>query len=225
MHFPFGRSQDLPKKPYVLPVAVSVFNERHRAALHLKFPTLPIHLGVRVKVRNSTTTAKARTAFTKRPIGVIFTTTTWRRAHYLNTEISLRVPRQVGLAFETLLGVGNLHTSPPRRNMPLATRRILLRKRDKAQSAIMLFVGLGSGLLHPRQKHAGTKIFLRYQAWAEYPFSPDSRIPPHDPLTNLHLGVKFSSNRSPQMKNPPLLPILARPQWACQKKNIRRRAD
>lgn len=112
---------------------------------------------------------------------------------YLNQAISLYSEfgyefRISGIAFSSLVGVGYMRSYPTSTEFSLDNGHY----KAKASTGVGHFIpsfSLESGYyLKPKEKYS-TKLFLRYQAWVQYPFSRGFiDIMPH---SNLHLGVKF----------------------------------
>lgn len=181
-----GWSQALPKKPYVLPISVSVFNEG-TALPFTKFLTLPIHPGVQLGTEFSYHRKGPNRIYQTANLGYFYHNY-MAQGYYLNTEIAYEFRAKFGLAFGALLGVGYLHTFSTQAEYALSNGAYL-RKRDKGNPRFMPSLALDLGYYIRGKNTPGTKIFLRYQAWAEYPFSPG--FIPLMTHINLHLGVKF----------------------------------
>lgn len=181
-----GWAQDSLKKPYILPISVSVFNEG-TALPFTQFLTLPIHPGIQVGTE-FTYHHKGVNRIYQTVNGAYFYHNYMAQGYYLNTEIAYEFRTKFGLAFGALFGVGFLHTFSTQAEYAL-TDGEYIRKRDKGNPRLMPSLALDLGYYIKSKTTPGTKIFLRYQGWAEYPFSPG--FIPIMTHINLHLGVKF----------------------------------
>lgn len=186
LFFLSGNAQDVPKKPYVLPISVSVFNEG-TALPFTQFLTLPLHPGVQVGTE-FTYHRKGPNRIYQTANLAYFYHNYMAQGYSLNTEIAYEFRAKFGLAFGALLGAGYLHTFSTQAEYRLVNGEYV-RKRDRGNPRLMPSLALDLGYYIKSKNTPGTKIFLRYQGWAEYPFSPG--FIPIMTHINLHLGVKF----------------------------------
>jgi hypothetical protein len=169
-----------------IPINISVFNEA-TAVPFTRFFSTPVHPGIQVgtefnyKVKNH---------------GRLFQTAnlSYFYHNYLNqgigitTELGYEYRFTFGLAFEGLLGIGYLHTFATTEEFVLKNGQYE-KEPDIGNSRLYPTLSLDVGYYFRPSDKTSPKIFLRYQSWAEYPYSPG--FIPLMTHINLHLGVKF----------------------------------
>ena len=96
------------------------------------------------------------------------------------------------LNIKTLLGIGYLHSFSTQKEYQFENGSYQ-NKRDKGNSRAMLSVGTGLGYRLQKRNLCSPEIFMMYQSWAEYPYSPG--FIPVMTHTNLQLGTKFFINQ------------------------------
>jgi hypothetical protein len=106
----------------------------------------------------------------------------------ITTELGYEYRLNFGLAFGALLGVGYLHTFATTEEFVFNDGQYE-KKSDLGNSRLYPALSLDVGYYFRKADKASPKIFLRYQSWAEYPYSPG--FIPLMTHINLHLGVKF----------------------------------
>jgi hypothetical protein len=87
--------------------------------------------------------------------------------------------------------VGYMHTLATAEEFTF-TNGQYLRKADKGNARLYPSFSADIGYYLKRADNKSPKIFIRYQSWAEYPYSPDF-IPVMSHI-NLHGGAKFYIN-------------------------------
>lgn len=173
------------KKP--IPIVVSAFNEA--TSMPFSEPlTSPVHPGVSVATEfNYSKEPKHSRLF--QTIG-----TSYYYHRHLNqaitvfSELGYEYRFKPGIELSTLLGVGYMHS--------FRTATEYTFKNGSYSPSKNLGVGrftpsfsLETGYYLFPKSRTSPKIFARYQAWVEYPFSPGFiELMPH---SNFHLGVKF----------------------------------
>ena len=168
------------------PVIISVFNES-TAVPFTRFFTIPIHPGIQVGTEFSYITKKHGKLFQTANLSYFY-------HNYLNqgigitTELGYEYRLTFGLAFEALLGVGYLHTFATTEEFVFKDGQYV-KKTDTGNSRLYPTISLETGYYFQPSDKTSPKIFLRYQSWAEYPYSPG--FIPLMTHINLHLGVKF----------------------------------
>lgn len=178
-------SQDK-KKPYILPISISVFNES-TALPFTRFFTIPVHPGFQIGTEFTLKQKKSHRLFETVNFGYYYHNHMAQGA-YLNTEVGYEYRAKFGLAVGALFGLGYLHTFATQAEYRLIDGEYI-RKFDKGNPRLMPSLSLDLGYYIKSKTTPGTKIFLRYQGWAQYPFSPG--FIPIMTHINLHLGVKF----------------------------------
>jgi hypothetical protein len=106
----------------------------------------------------------------------------------ITTELGYEYRFTFGLAFEGLLGIGYLHTFATTEEFVLKNGQYE-KEPDIGNSRLYPTLSLDVGYYFRPSDKTSPKIFLRYQSWAEYPYSPG--FIPLMTHINLHLGVKF----------------------------------
>lgn len=178
-------SQWVQAQDRTLPLTISIFNEA-TAIPFTRFITTPIHPGL-----------QAGTSFTyhQKNKSRLFQTANLSYFYHrylsqgigLNTELGYAYRTHSGLSFEGLFGLGYLHTFATGPEYLFEDGQYTKRN-DRGNARLTPSISLGLGYcLHPDEINS-TELFLRYQAWVEYPYSPDF-IPVMTHI-NLHLGVK-----------------------------------
>jgi len=175
------------------PINISVFNES-TAIPFTKFFTTPIHPGLQIGTEFDYKNKKHSRLFQTANVSYFY-------HNYLaqgigiHTELGYEYRTTSGIALTSLIGLGYMHTFATTEEFTLIDGRYV-KKSDKGNARLFPSLSFDLGYyLHPSDINC-PKIFLRYQAWAEYPYSPDF-IPVLTHI-NLHAGVKFFINK----KNP-----------------------
>jgi len=96
-----------------------------------------------------------------------------------------------GLAFSGLLGIGYMHTFATAEEFTF-TNGQYVKKSDKGNARLYPSFSIDIGYYIKKTEKNSPKIFIRYQSWAEYPYSPDF-IPVMTHI-NLHVGANFFIN-------------------------------
>jgi len=169
-----------------VPVNISVFNEA-TAVPYSRFITTPIHPGIQIGTEFNFKTKKHGRLFQTANLNYFY-------HNYLNqgigitTELGYEYRLSFGLAFEGLLGVGYLHTFATTEEFVFKDGQYE-KKADIGNSRLYPTLSLDVGYYFRKSDITSPKIFLRYQSWAEYPYSPG--FIPLMTHINLHLGIKF----------------------------------
>jgi hypothetical protein len=169
-----------------VPVNISAFNEA-TAVPYTRFFTIPIHPGIQVGTEFNYNTKVHGRLFQTANLSYFF-------HNYLNqgigitTEVGYEYRLTFGLALEALLGVGYLHTFATAEEFVFKDGQYK-KKTDIGNSRLYPSLSFEAGYYFRQSDKTSPKIFLRYQSWAEYPYSPG--FIPLMTHINLHLGVKF----------------------------------
>ncbi|MFZ4522084.1 MAG: hypothetical protein ACOYNC_10275 [Bacteroidales bacterium] len=169
-----------------VPVNISAFNEA-TAVPFTRFLTIPIHPGIQVGTEFSYKTKKHGRLFQTANLNYFY-------HNYLSqgigitTELGYEYRFAFGLAIEGLLGVGYLHTFATTEEFVLKDGQYE-KKNDLGNSRLYPTISFDVGYYLRKSDKTSPKIFLRYQSWAEYPYSPG--FIPLMTHINLHLGIKF----------------------------------
>ena len=106
----------------------------------------------------------------------------------LYSELGYEYRMTSGLSFTGLFGLGYLHTFATTEEFTFTDGQYV-KKADKGNARLFPSLSLDIGYYLRASEANSPRIFIRYQAWAEYPYSPDF-IPVLTHI-NLHAGVKF----------------------------------
>ena len=169
-----------------LPINTSVFNES-TAVPFTRFFTTPIHPGIQVGTEFN---------YKIKEHGRLFQTVNLSYFYHnylsqgigITTELGYEYRLTFGLAFEGLLGVGYLHTFATTEEFVFKDGHYE-KKTDIGNSRLYPTLSLDAGYYFRQSDKNSPKIFLRYQSWAEYPYSPG--FIPLMTHINLHIGIKF----------------------------------
>jgi hypothetical protein len=172
-----------------IPINVSIFNES-TAIPFTRFITTPIHPGLQLGTEFNYKVKKHSRLFQTANISYFYHNYL-AQGIGLNTELGYEYRLKFGLAFEVLLGIGYMHTFATTEEFTF-TNGHYGKKADKGNARIYPSFSFDMGYYLKKTDKNSPKIFLRYQSWAEYPYSPDFI----DVMThiNLHVGAKFFIN-------------------------------
>lgn len=173
-----------------IPVNISLFNES-TAIPFTRFFTVPVHPGIQVGTEFD---------YKQKTHSRLFQTANLSYFYHgylaqgvaLHTELGYEYRSTSGLAFTGLLGVGYMHTFATTSEFVFSNGQYEKRN-DKGNARLFPSLSLDLGYYLHASEATSPKIFLRYQAWAEYPYSPDF-IPVLTHI-NLHIGLKFFLSR------------------------------
>ena len=169
-----------------IPVNISLFNES-TAIPFTRFFTTPVHPGFQVGVE------KDYKITTHSRLFQTFNLSYFYHRHVvhgigLNTELGYEFRMKQGLAFEGEFGLGYMHTFGAGEEFSFSNGNYVS-KADLGNSRLFPSLSLGIGYyLQPDQRRC-PEIFIRYQSWAEFPYSPGF-IPVMTHI-NLHAGIRF----------------------------------
>ena len=169
-----------------IPINVSFFNES-TAIPFTRFFTTPIHPGIQLGTEFD---------YRKKDHSRLFQTANISYFYHnylaqgiaLNTELAYECQWKPGIAITGLLGIGYMHTFATTEEFTFSDGRYE-KKADKGNARLFPSFSIDIGYYIKKTERNSPKIFVRYQSWAEYPFSPDF-IPVMTHIS-LHAGVKF----------------------------------
>ena len=168
------------------PVVVSVFNESTTVPF-TTFLNEPIHPGIQVGTEFDWKENKHLRLYPILNIGYMFHKNLFQGL-YANAELGVDFRTGFGLNLKSRIGLGYLHTFTTQQEYQFENGSYIS-KRDKGNSRIMPSLTLGLGYELGNSDAKSPEIFLLYQSWIEYPYSPG--FIPLMSHTNLHLGTKF----------------------------------
>jgi hypothetical protein len=167
-------------------INISAFNEA-TAVPFTRFFTTPIHPGIQVGTEFNYNAKKHGRLFQTANLSYYYHNYL-SQGIAISTELGYEYRLSFGLAFECLLGVGYLHTFATTEEFVFRNGQYE-KKADNGNSRLYPTVSLDVGYYFKPSNKTSPKLFLRYQSWAEYPYSPGFiTLMTH---INLHLGVKF----------------------------------
>ena len=169
-----------------LPINVSLFNES-TAIPFTRFITTPVHPGIQVGTEFDYT-SKAHTRLFQTLNASYFYHNYLAQGVGFYSELGFEYRMTSGLSFTGLFGLGYMHTFATTEEFTFSDGQYS-KKADKGNARLFPSLSLDIGYYLRASEANSPRIFIRYQAWAEYPYSPDF-IPVLTHI-NLHAGVKF----------------------------------
>ncbi len=169
-----------------MPINVSLFNES-TAIPFTRFITTPVHPGIQVGTEFDYT-SKAHTRLFQTLNASYFYHNYLAQGVGLYSELGFEYRMTSGLSFTGLFGLGYMHTFATTEEFTFSDGQYS-KKADKGNARLFPSLSLDIGYYLRASEAISPRIFIRYQAWAEYPYSPDF-IPVLTHI-NLHAGVKF----------------------------------
>jgi hypothetical protein len=169
-----------------IPVNISLFNES-TAIPYTRFFTTPIHPGIQLGSELNYKRKKHSRLFQTANICYYY-------HNYLaqgigvNSELGYEYRLKAGLAFTGLLGLGYMQTFATTEEFTFSNGQYD-KKADKGNARLYPSLSIDIGYYLKKKKPDSPKIFIRYQSWVEYPYSPGF-IPVMTHI-NLQIGVKF----------------------------------
>jgi hypothetical protein len=106
----------------------------------------------------------------------------------INTELGYEYRLKYGLAFSGLLGIGYMHTFATTEEFSFSNGQYE-KKTDIGNARFSPSLSIDIGYYLKKSEKNSAKIFIRYQSWVEYPYSPD--FIPIMTHINFHIGAKF----------------------------------
>jgi hypothetical protein len=169
-----------------VPLTISVFNE----ATAIPFTTLPVnplHPGVQAGSGWVYKYKKHSTWYQTINVGYIFHRKLYQGV-YINTELGFDYRFAFGLNAKALLGAGYMHSFANTPQYRFKNGQYVPAP-NTGNSRVMASLSTGLGQRLKKNDRYAPEIFVLYQGWAEYPFSPG--FIPLMTHTNLQLGAKF----------------------------------
>lgn len=178
-----------------IPINISVFNEA-TAIPFTRFLTTPIHPGFQLGTEFNYSVKEHARLFQTANVNYFY-------HKHLNqgvgifSEIGYEYQLHSGLAFSGLFGLGYMHTFAVADEFTFKNGQYE-KLTDKGNARLYPSLSLDIGYYLNMENKNSPKIFLRYQSWVEYPYSPGF-IPAMTHI-NLHAGVKFFIENKHQEK-------------------------
>ncbi len=172
-----------------IPINISVFNES-TAIPFTGFVTTPIHPGIQTGTEFNYKVKGCSRLFQTANISYFFHNYL-AQGIGLNTELAYEYRIKSGLAFEGLIGIGYMQTFATAEESKFANGHYE-KETDNGNARFYPSFSIDIGYYLKKSDKNSPKIFIRYQSWAEYPYSPDF-IPVMTHIS-LHFGAKFFIN-------------------------------
>jgi hypothetical protein len=169
-----------------IPLSISLFNES-TAIPYTRFFTTPVHPGLQLGTEFSYINKKHSRLFQTANL-CYFYHNHLAQGVGIYTELGYEYRLKLGLAFQSLLGVGYMHTFATADEYTFSNGHYE-KKTDKGNARLFPSLSFDIGYYIKKSEKNSPEIFIRYQSWIEYPYSPDF-IPVMTHIS-LHAGVKF----------------------------------
>lgn len=147
----------------------------------------PIHPGIEVGREFAWKEGSQTRLYPSISIGYLFHRDLYQ-AVYVNLELGFDVKTVFGFHLKSALGLGYMHSFSTGREYQLEDGRYVPGK-DRGNARLMPALSLGVGYRLKPDDPASSEVFVRYQSWLEYPYSPG--FIPVMTHTSLHLGFSF----------------------------------
>lgn len=172
-------------------VTISVFNE----ATTIPFTTFintPLHPGMQVGTEVDIKKGNRFRFYPTINLGYMFHSNLFQGI-YAKAELGIDFKSSFGLNLKSKWGLGYLHTFATRQEYQLKNGRYESKK-DKGNSRFMPSITFGIGYDLRKNDPYSPELFLLYQSWIEYPYSPG--FIPIMAHTNIHLGTKIFTTKN-----------------------------
>jgi hypothetical protein len=168
------------------PVNVSFFDES-TAIPFTRFFTTPIHPGLQLGSEFNYNVKEHARLYQTANISYFYHNYL-AQGIGLNTELGYEYRLKPGIAFAGLLGIGYMHTFATTEEFTFSDGHYE-KKADKGNARLFPSFSIDLSYYIKKTEPNSPRIFIRYQSWAEYPYSPDF-IPVMTHIS-LHAGAKF----------------------------------
>ncbi|PXX27364.1 hypothetical protein [Arenibacter sp. ARW7G5Y1] len=173
------------------PLTISFLNESTTIP-YTTFLNAPVHPGLQIGTEFNWKESRHLHLYPSISIGYLYHKKLFHGL-FTNLELGFDYKTSFGLNLKTKIGLGYLHTFSTQQEFQF-NEGAYKSKRDLGNSRVMPSVTTGIGFRLQPKKANSPEIFVLYQSWVEYPYSPG--FIPLMSHTNVHLGVKlFPFNR------------------------------
>jgi len=169
-----------------VPINLTFFNES-TAIPFTSFFTTPVHPGIQIGTEFNFK-EKPQTRFFQTANLCYFYHNYLNQGFALYSEVGYEYQLRTGFSFTGLFGLGYMHTFNNAEEFTFKDVSYQ-KKTDKGNTRLFPSFSLDFGYYLFKDKQNSPKVFIRYQSWAEYPYS--SGFIPVMTHINLHLGTKF----------------------------------
>jgi hypothetical protein len=173
-------------QPKDIPVNISLFNEA-TAIPYTRLLTTPIHPGIQLGTEFNYRNGQHSRLFQTANISYFYHNYL-AQGIAINSEIAYEYRMTCGAAFTALLGVGYMHTFATTEEFTFSNGHYE-KKADKGNARLYPSFSMDVGYYINKSSETSSKVFIRYQSWLEYPYSPGF-IPVMSHI-NVHAGMKF----------------------------------
>jgi len=170
----------------VIPINISFFNES-TAIPFTRFFTTPIHPGIQIGTEFHYKMKEHSRLFQTANVSYFYHNYL-AQGIGLNTEIGYEYRLNFGLVFSGLLGIGYMHTFSTTEEFSFSNGQYE-KETDRGNARFFPSLSIDMGYYLKKRERNSPKIFIKYQSWLEYPYSPD--FIPIMTHINLHIGAKF----------------------------------
>jgi hypothetical protein len=168
------------------PINASIFNES-TAIPFTRFFSTPIHPGLQLGTEFNYKVKEHYRIFQTANISYFYHNYLTQGIG-LHSEFGYEYRLKSGLAFEGLLGIGYMHTFATTEEFTFSDGQYE-KKADTGNARLYPSLSIDIGYYLKKMEKNSPKLFIRYQSWAEYPYSPDF-IPVMTHI-NFHVGARF----------------------------------
>ena len=169
-----------------IPVRISVGNEA-TAIPYTRFLSLPLHPSLQVGTEFEYKQSSHHYLYQTANLGYIFHNYLYQGA-YISSEIGYDYKFGFGLNAKALFGLGYLHTFTTQQEYRFENGEFV-KGADRGNARFMPSLSIGAGYRFDKNDDNPVEIFLLYQSWIEYPYSPGF-IPVMTHIC-LQAGIKF----------------------------------
>lgn len=173
------------------PVSISIFNEA-TAIPFTNFIDTPIHPGIQAGTDFEWKQGEHFRLYPSVSVGYMFHRKLFHGI-YANLELGFDYKTSMGLNLKSKLGIGYLRTHSAQQEFQLKNGQYVS-KRDRGNARVMPSLSLGLGYDLRRNDPRSPEVFIMYQSWIEYPYSPG--FIPVMAHTSFHLGTRFYPSKS-----------------------------
>ncbi len=169
-----------------MPITISLFNEA-TAIPFTKFITTPIHPGIQAGTEFNYRVKKRVRLFQSINLSYFFHNHL-AQGIKISTELGYEYRLKIGLAFSGRVGLGYLHSFATKQEFSFDNGTYKA-KADRGNARIAPSLSIDAGYYFRKAISNSPEIFIRYETWAEYPYSPG--FIPVMLHTNFHIGARI----------------------------------
>ena len=167
-------------------LTLSLFNESTSIPF-TRFMTTPLHPGIQVGYEKGWKDNGRLMACPAINLGYLLHRNLFQGV-YVSVDLGIDYKTRMGLRFKSKVGIGYLHTFTTQSEYQYSEGQFI-RGKDYGNARLMPSLSLGLGYALQPANPSSTEIFVLYQSWLEYPYSPG--FIPLMIHNSLHLGAKI----------------------------------